>query len=466
MDQDLDDTICAVATPPGEGGIGIIRVSGKDAIALASQIVKPRRGRSLDILSTHTLHLSDIQTAVTVGSSAPPENIDEALIVVMRGPHSFTGEDVVEIHTHGGPYVLQATCEALRQVGTRLAAPGEFTRRAFLNGRLDLTQAEAVLDTIRATTANSLRMAQSQLRGHLSQEVSRIRNELIRLLAHIEAGMDFVEEDITFVEIDEIQATLNKAFRELQRLVTTYEEGRVLREGIRVAIIGRPNVGKSSLLNALLQVDRVIVSPVPGTTRDVVDEVVNIQGVAMRIVDTAGLRHTHDAIEQEGIKRARDAVAQAELVLIVIDSSTGVGEEDRAVLQEVTDQKHLCVLNKCDLPLQVQVSDVENIGACVRVSARTGEGMDELRDAMRRCVLRGDFEPGESIVVSRARHHEALGRAKDSIENALHSVTNQPSGEVIALDIRSSLDSLGEMTGEVSGEDVLDHIFREFCIGK
>ena len=466
MDQVLDDTICAVATPPGEGGIGIIRVSGKDAIALASQIVKPRHGRSLDILSSHTLHLSDIQTAVFAGSPTSSENIDEALVVVMRGPHSFTGEDVVEIHTHGGPYVLQATCEALRQVGTRLAAPGEFTRRAFLNGRLDLTQAEAVLDTIRATTANSLRMAQNQLRGQLSHNVSRIRDELLRLLAHIEAGMDFIEEDITFVETDEIQTTLNKALGELQRLVTTYEEGRVLREGIRVAIIGRPNVGKSSLLNALLQVDRVIVSPVPGTTRDVVDEVVNIQGIPMRIVDTAGLRHTHDAVEQEGIKRTRDTVAQAELVLIVIDGSTKISEGDRAVFQEVTDQKRLCVLNKCDLPLEVRVSDVKDLGACIRVSAQTGEGMDELRDAMRRCVLRGDFEPSESIVVSRARHHEALGRASDSIENALHSVTNHLSGEVIALDIRSSLDSLGEITGEVSGEEVLDQIFREFCIGK
>ncbi|NKB80885.1 MAG: tRNA uridine-5-carboxymethylaminomethyl(34) synthesis GTPase MnmE [Nitrospirales bacterium] len=466
MDQDLDDTICAVATPPGEGGIGIIRVSGKDAIALTSQVVKPRHGRPLDTLLTHTLHLSDVQAVVTAGSASPPGNLDEALVVVMRGPHSFTGEDVVEIHTHGGPYVVQATCEALGQVGMRLAAPGEFTRRAFLNGRLDLTQAEAVLDTIRASTASSLKVAQSQLRGHLSQEVSRIRNELLRLLAHIEAGMDFVEEDMTFVETGEIQSTLSKAFEDLQQLVRTYAEGRILREGIRVAIIGRPNVGKSSLLNALLQVDRVIVSSIPGTTRDVVDEVVNIQGVSMRIVDTAGLRHTQDAIEQEGIKRTRDAITQAELILMVIDGSRGLCEEDRALLQEGTDQKRLCVINKCDLPLQVERSDVEVMGEGIRVSAQTGEGLDELRETMRKCVLRRDFEPGESIVVGRARHHAALVRAKDSVTNALDSVTNQLSGDVIALDIRSSLDSLGEMTGEVSSEEVLDHIFREFCIGK
>ena len=287
-----------------------------------------------------------VRTRVKVQGSA----IDEALVVVMRKPRSYTGEDVVEIQTHGGAWILQATCHGLIRHGARLAQPGEFTKRAFLNGRLDLTQAEAVLDTIQATTSRSLQAAQSLLRGSLSKEIETFRERLIRVLAHVEAGMDFAEEDITFIQAAEVQQALTDTQRAVERLITSYEEGRLIREGIKVAIIGRPNVGKSSLLNALLKLDRAIVSDQPGTTRDVIDESLNIRGIPLRLLDTAGLRRTQDTIEGEGIRRTEDAIAEADVLLLVVDGSVGVTDEDRAVFETYCSRKYLLVMNKMDLP--------------------------------------------------------------------------------------------------------------------
>ena len=268
----------------------------------------------------------------------------------MRKPRSYTGEDVVEIQTHGGAWILQATCHGLIRHGARLAQPGEFTKRAFLNGRLDLTQAEAVLDTIQATTSRSLQAAQSLLRGSLSKEIETFRERLIRVLAHVEAGMDFAEEDITFIQAAEVQQALTDTQRAVERLITSYEEGRIIREGIKVAIIGRPNVGKSSLLNALLKLDRAIVSDQPGTTRDVIDESLNIRGIPLRLLDTAGLRRTQDKIEGEGIRRTEDAISEADVLLLVVDGSVGVTDEDRAVFETYCSRKYLLVMNKMDLP--------------------------------------------------------------------------------------------------------------------
>ena len=268
----------------------------------------------------------------------------------MRKPRSYTGEDVVEIQTHGGAWILQATCHGLIRHGARLAQPGEFTKRAFLNGRLDLTQAEAVLDTIQATTSRSLQAAQSLLRGSLSKEIETFRERLIRVLAHVEAGMDFAEEDITFIQAAEVQQALTDTQRAVERLITSYEEGRIIREGIKVAIIGRPNVGKSSLLNALLKLDRAIVSDQPGTTRDVIDESLNIRGIPLRLLDTAGLRRTQDTIEGEGIRRTEDAIAEADVLLLVVDGAMGVTDEDRDVFETYCSRKYLLVMNKMDLP--------------------------------------------------------------------------------------------------------------------
>ena len=483
MEHSVDDTICAIATPVGEGGIGIVRISGADAVEIAAHVVRPRNQRPLQQLESHRLYLSDVlypESPLPLGEGQGEGHIDEALVVIMRKPRSYTGEDVVEIQTHGGAWILQATCHGLIRHGARMAQPGEFTKRAFLNGRLDLTQAEAVLDTIQATTARSLQAAQSLLRGSLSQEIDALRERLIHVLAHVEAGMDFAEEDITFIQAAEVQQALTDTQRAVEQLIASYEEGRLIREGIKVAIIGRPNVGKSSLLNALLKLDRAIVSDQPGTTRDVIDESLNVRGIPLRLLDTAGLRQTQDTVEGEGIRRTEDAIAEADVLLLVLDGAEGVTEEDRTVFETYCSRRHLLVMNKMDLPESRTFSPLplgEGQGEgpsqgkgegpeFVKVSAKTGEGLDRLTSVIHSVCLKEGLEAAPSVLVTRLRHKASLEQAHRSIEEAMRSVERKESGECVALDIRAALDALGEITGAVSTEDILDRIFQDFCIGK
>lgn len=478
MENSVDDTICAIATPVGEGGIGIVRISGARAVEIAAHVVRPRNQQPLQQLESHHLYLSDV---LYPKSPLPPVEsqgegqasaIDEALVVIMRKPRSYTGEDVVEIQTHGGAWILQATCHGLIRHGARMAQPGEFTKRAFLNGRLDLTQAEAVLDTIQATTSRSLQAAQSLLRGSLSKEVDALRERLIRVLAHVEAGMDFAEEDITFIQAAEVQQALTDTQRAVEQLIASYEEGRLVREGIKVAIIGRPNVGKSSLLNALLKLDRAIVSDQPGTTRDVIDESMNVRGIPLRLLDTAGLRQTQDSIEEEGIRRTEDAIAEADVLLLVMDGAEGVTDEDRTVFETYGSRRHLLVINKMDLPESQALSPLplgEGKGegpGFVKVSAKTGEGLDHLTSVIQSVCLKEGLEATPSVLVTRLRHKASLEQAHRSLEEAMRSLERKESGECVALDIRAALDALGEITGAVSTEDILDRIFHDFCIGK
>jgi tRNA modification GTPase len=365
--------------------------------------------------------------------------------------------------------VLQTICEALTRSGARLAQPGEFTKRAFLNGRLDLTQAEAVLDTIRAKTGSSLRLAQEQLRGALSKEIERLREGLLGMLAHVEAAIDFTEEEIAFIAPEALSRGMQDTSAAIARLANTCREGRILREGVTAAIVGRPNVGKSSLLNALLRTDRAIVTPVPGTTRDVLEEVLNIRGVPVRLLDTAGVRDTDDPVEREGVRRSRAAMEQAELLLILLDGSSPLSEEDRTILAQHQDKTRLVAVNKCDLPAKIQPSELAELvprEAVLWISAKTGSGLEELRDRIRTVILRADFEPGEAAVITRLRHQTALLRAQESLSNAAASVAARLSGEFVALDLRAALDALGEITGATTTDDVLDRIFSEFCIGK
>ncbi len=465
----LNDTICAIATPVGEGGVGIVRLSGEKAIDVAAGLVALRSGTGLASAAGHVLHHADILDPADATGRAP---LDEALVAVMRGPNSYTGEDVVELQCHGGMLILQTICEALVRAGARLAEPGEFTKRAFLNGRLDLAQAEAVLDTIRAKTAGSLRIAQEQLRGALSREIDAVREALVGLLAHVEAGIDFVEEDIAFIPTPELTAGLRRAHETVSSLLAHGREGRILREGVAAAIIGRPNVGKSSLLNALLRTDRAIVTPVPGTTRDVLEEVLNIRGIPVRLLDTAGIRETGDPVEQEGVRRSRAALEQADLLLIVLDGSAPLADDDRALLQEsgaAGDQKRLVIVNKRDLPRRIDPSSLPS-GApgwgLVEISARTGEGLDDLRDRIRTLLLQPEFEARETVLVTHLRHQAALQRTRDALTAALGSVEAGTAGELIAMDLRAAIDALGEITGTVTTDDILDRIFSEFCIGK
>ena len=538
METPVDDTICAIATPVGEGGIGIVRVSGAQAIEIAAHVIRPRNRQPLHHLESHRLYLSDVlypksppesslkpplppnplspqwerarvrgkgKSPLPLGEGQGEGHIDEALVVIMRKPHSYTGEDVVEIQTHGGAWILQATCHGLIRHGARLAQPGEFTKRAFLNGRLDLTQAEAVLDTIQATTSRSLQAAQSLLRGSLSTEIDTLRERLIGVLAHVEAGMDFAEEDITFIQASEVQQALTDTQRAVAQLIASYEEGRLIREGIKVAIIGRPNVGKSSLLNALLKLDRAIVSDQPGTTRDVIDESLNVRGIPLRLLDTAGLRPTQDRIEGEGIRRTEDAIAEADVLLLVLDGAEGITEEDRAVYETYGSRRHLLVMNKMDLPEsrtfsplplgegqgegpslsprerarvrvplpsplggkgRVRGKDEEEVLGFVKVSAKTGEGLDHLTSVIQSICLKEGLEATPSVLVTRLRHKTSLEQAHRSLEEAMCSLERKESGECVALDIRAALDALGEITGAVSTEDILERIFQDFCIGK
>lgn len=466
----LDDTICAIATPPGEGGIGIVRLSGPRAVEIASRVARLRSGIPLADVPSRTLSLADVGPSGEGQSPSMPIPIDEALVAVMRGPRSYTGEDVVEIQCHGGPIILDHLCRALLAAGARLAEPGEFTKRAFLNGRLDLVQAEAVLDTIRARTSRSLSIAQAQRRGELSREVHEIRERLVIALSHVEAALDFGEEDIEFVGQNELLRLLDGSAEKLQRLVASEQEGRIWRDGAAVAILGRPNVGKSSLMNALLRTDRAIVTPIPGTTRDVLEESLSLGGVPIRLVDTAGIRATDDPVETEGIRRSQVAWSEADLALIVLDGSEPLSYDDRRLLSDPAAVDALVLLNKCDLPLKVSIDEVSALcPACrglLEVSAKMKLGLDTLRDTIRRQLMPGGIESQESVLVTSLRQAAALERALHGIEQAIGSIKARRAGEFVAVDLRIASDALGEVTGVITTDEILDRIFAEFCIGK
>ena len=475
MQGGFEDTICAIATPAGEGGIGIVRLSGSQALVIASRMVRLRSGQPLSSVSSHTLHLvdlviptSDKRKDIRLGLDRAPASglLDEALVVYMKAPRSFTAEDVVEIQSHGGALVLGMVCKVCIESGARMAEPGEFTKRAFLNGRLDLSQAEAVLDTIRATSAAGLSIAQRQLRGDLAHEVEQARTSLLAVLAHVEAGIDFVDEDISFLQRDELVRIVREAFAVVQKLESTAQEGRILREGARVVILGRPNVGKSSLLNRLLREDRAIVTAIPGTTRDVIEESIDLEGVMVRLVDTAGVRETDDIVELEGIKRTRLAQDEADLLLLVVDGSVPLTSDDRELLRAVRDRKHVVLLNKADLADTVKVDAALAGHPAYAISAKTGLGIEPVKSALRAQLVSGGFEAAESVTVTSVRHRDALRRAAESLGQALESVQCGMAGELVSIDVRAAADALGEITGAITTEEILGRIFSEFCIGK
>lgn len=475
MQGGLDDTICAIATPAGEGGIGIVRLSGPQALVVASHVVRLRSGHPFTSVSSHKLHLADLLLSPSnkrnnmglAHDQAPLARLlDEALVVYMKAPQSFTAEDVVEIQSHGGTLVLGLICKVCIESGARMAEPGEFTKRAFLNGRLDLSQAEAVLDTIRATSAAGLNIAQRHLRGDLAREVEQARASLLTVLAHVEAGIDFVDEDISFLQRDELLRIVRDALAVVQKLEATAQEGRILREGARVVILGRPNVGKSSLLNRLLREERAIVTAIPGTTRDVIEESIDLNGVMVRLTDTAGLRDTDDLVEREGIKRTRTAQGEADLLLLVLDGSASLTGDDRKLLQEVSDRKHVVLLNKADLARAAEVDTALAGHPTYPISAKTGLGIEAVKSAVRAQLVSGNFETAESVTVTSIRHRDALRRASESLKQALESVQGGMAGELVSIDVRAAADALGEITGAITTDEILGQIFSTFCIGK
>ena len=461
--QSLEDTIAAVATAAGAAGLAVVRVSGPSALAVAGRVF--RGARILDDVPSHTLH-----HGWAVSPSAPAERIDEVVAAVFRAPRSYTREDVVEFSCHGGMLVTRRLFEALLEAGARLAAPGEFTMRAFLNGRLDLTQAEAVADVIHAETDAARDLALAQLAGQLSRRIGAIEELLVDTAAEIEARVDFAE-DVGGIEVPaNAIADLRRATAALAGLVDGSVLARAVREGLRIPIVGRPNVGKSSLFNALLGEERAIVTAAPGTTRDRVSESLEIAGVRVTLSDTAGLRETSDAAETFGVARAREAIAGCRVALWVLDASEPCGEEDRKIAALLSGHRVLVALNKRDRPRRIDAGSLGSWLAAaahrvVEVSASRSEGMDALREAL--IDLMGARDGGAAgAAVSHPRHVEALARARAALERAVGAAEAGQPGEIVALELREGIDALGEITGRRVNEELLERIFSRFCIGK
>jgi tRNA modification GTPase len=391
-------------------------------------------------------------------------------VAVLKAPRTYTREDVVEFHCHGSPLVLRLGLEALLRSGARLAEPGEFTKRAFLNGRLDLAQAEAVMDLIQARSGSGLRLAVEQLRGRLSEELRQIREALLKLLVEVEAGIDFIEDGISFISSETLSKGLKMVAKRIDDLIATADDGRIVREGITAVLVGRPNVGKSSLLNALARADRAIVTEIPGTTRDVLEEYIGVRGIPVRLQDTAGLREATDPVEREGVRRMQDALQRADLVLAIFDGSAGLESDDRQLLALTADKPRILVANKSDLPACWELFDLEEEpvtrGRLIRTSAVDGAGLEQLRDAIRDAVLKAASEPLDGVMITRLRHRAALIRARESLDHVRVSVEGRMPAEFIAMDLRAATGAIGEIIGETTVDDVLDRIFKEFCVGK
>jgi tRNA modification GTPase len=454
----FDDTIAAIATPLGEGGLAVIRISGDAALALADKFFSPRgkSGVKPSAATTHTLHYGDVHRDGHV--------LDEVMLAVMRAPKTFTREDVVEISCHGGLLTAKLVLDATLAAGARLALPGEFTKRAFLNGRIDLAQAEAVADLIAARTELAVAAANEQLAGKLSQRINELREQMMRTLAHIEAHIDFPDEDIAPDTRDQLIARLQSGVQFMDSLLRTANEGQILRKGIRAAIIGRPNAGKSSLLNQLLGHERAIVSAIPGTTRDTIEETANIRGIPVVFIDTAGLREAADEIEVEGIRRSRASLERAELILHMLDNSEPLTDEDEKFLREFSAKKRVVVRNKMDLPTRLNMPATN--APVVEVSCATGAGLDALKDAIKELVWAGEVRAEMLEVMINSRHQDALRRAREATLASINAMQADESLEFVALELRIAVNAVGEIVGKTTTEDLLDQIFGQFCIGK
>jgi tRNA modification GTPase len=455
----FDDTIAAIATPLGEGGLAVIRVSGTNAFAVADKCFAPVGKSSLkpSAAPTHTIQFGKI---VRDGKT-----IDEVLLAVLRAPRTFTREDTVEISCHGGILPAKLVLDALLAAGGRMAEPGEFTKRAFLNGRIDLAQAEAVADLIHSRTELALEAANEQLAGKFSQRINKLRDDLMITMAHVEAYLDFPEEDIPEETKDQLLKRLDDGVKFMDELLSTANEGQILRRGIRAAIIGRPNAGKSSLLNQLLGHDRAIVSPIAGTTRDTIEETANIRGLPVIFIDTAGLREARDEIEVEGIRRSRESLAKAEFILHVLDASEPLTDADKNYFAEFAGKKRIIVRNKIDLPGKLELPP--NLAApVVAVCSVSGQGMEALKDAIKNLVWAGEIRAETLQVAINSRHQDALNRAHAAAKQAADTLRADATLELIAFDLRVAANAVGEIVGKTTTEDLLDKIFSTFCIGK
>lgn len=455
------DTIAAIATPIGQAGIGIIRVSGPLSLEIAGKIFRPKNPTPL--LRSHHLYLGHLL------EPSSGNVIDEVLLSFMRAPHTYTQEDVLEINSHSGYALLSKILEILLGQGARLASPGEFTLRAFLNGRIDLTQAEAVIDIINSQSERGLYLASQQVQGSFKEEIEGLRQKAIHILARAEVAIDFPEEETDVVFREEETKGINEdLIKPIEALIEAHES-RIWVDGINTVIAGRVNAGKSSLLNRLLNEQRAIVTPIPGTTRDIIESTINIQGIPIRLMDTAGFQRVNDEVERLGINLTKQKLKESDFVLIVIDQSRPLGQDDLDIILQSKGKKALIVINKIDLPSKLdQGADSEALSLfpSVNISALTGQGLDQLKKAMKDCILKGRLDTTSSHAVPNLRHRHALNDALQFFKDAEQRTREEAPMEIIALELRSGLDALGGITGETTSEDVLDSIFSQFCLGK
>lgn len=447
------DTIAAVATPPGEGGVAIVRISGKHALDIASKVFsKPVRQ-----FQSHTAHYGYI-------IDAEGNRVDDVLFLPMLGKKSYTGEDTVEIHCHGGRLITRRVYDVILHAGARAARPGEFTFKAFINGKIDLAQAEAVQELIGAKNERALDAAEEQLKGRLSRLVAEYQRELTLQAAILEAWVDFPEEGLEFASMDDLCSQLEAIIQKMEKLANTFHDGKVIHDGISLCLVGSPNVGKSSLMNALLDKERAIVSHIPGTTRDVLEDHMRVNGLNFKLIDTAGIRTTEEVIEQEGIRRSKEAMQNADLVLLVMDASRPLDDQDHAVISLVPPQKTIAIWNKIDLPhAPLQPLHLPHV---VTISAKKRSGIEDLHAMIDQIVWTRGVPSKEEVLITNVRHKEALTRAIDACQAVIGGLRNNVSPEFISFDMRQALYSLGEIIGTNVSEDILTSIFSTFCIGK
>lgn len=457
------DTIAAISTFPGEAGIGIVRISGDEALEIISKIFRPFRKKDIKSVKSHTIHYGHIVDPET------GEVYDEVLVTVMRKPNTYTREDVVEINCHGGIVVSSKILELVLKHGARLAEPGEFTKRAFLNGRIDLSQAEAVIDIITSKTMLANRYAQKQLVGVLGQKMKDLKNKIMELLSHLLALIDFPEEDVEELEREEIKRRAKDILNDIEYLIASSESGRIIREGLKTAIIGKPNVGKSSLLNALLKQNRAIVTDIPGTTRDVIEEYMNIKGIPIKLIDTAGIRHTDELVEKIGVEKSKEVLAEADLILFVLDASRDLTKEDYEIFDILSGKNIIFVLNKVDLPKKIDEEELKKLvgnGIIVEVSTVERTGLDKLESEIYNLVFKGKVSATEEEIITNARHREVLINAKKHMESVIEAIEKGYSEDLITIDVNGALNEIGKITGETATEDVINQIFERFCVGK
>lgn len=455
------DTIAAISTPPGEGGISIVRVSGNTALDVAEKIFK---GKDLHTVKSHTINYGHIVNPKT------KHTVDEVMVSVMLAPKTYTCEDVVEINCHGGIVPTNDILQLLLSNGARMAKPGEFTERAFLNGRVDLSQAEAVMDLIRAKTDRSMKVALNQLDGDLSHLIKNLRQDILDVLAQVEVNIDYPE-------YDDVETMTSKLLREkavevkaqIKQLLQTAQEGKILRDGLATAIVGHPNVGKSSLLNRMLHEDKAIVTDVAGTTRDVLEEYVNVRGVPLKLVDTAGIRETNDKVEKIGVERSRKAIKTADLVLLVLDSSNPLSDEDRQLIKVTDEEKRIIILNKTDLPMQLDTDELFNLvleDQVIRTSATEGVGLDDLKEKISKLFFGGIESNQNSVIVTNARHIGLLNQAEEALDSVLQGLKDGMPVDLVQIDMTRCWEFLGEITGDSYQDELLDQLFSQFCLGK